>query len=349
MDEDSHQAEGEKVSKRDRLKDALSRTKSKFKKEPKTKTSEEDVDDFLCAGRASADDRLPQHETSSAPTDHEPSPPSSSRPSTSDSANPFPSSPRSPRKLHIPKIDVSNSQRWPMAKVLGASHAEVNDFLRPEYQTRSQSANTFSNLKKRGARGRNLSVNFIEGPPVIIGEGGDEAPAPPVEISRSKQRARSASPMPSRGQHRANGLPEHPASAFPRQHHAPPAALQPRMLQRAPTGHTSTLGTYGSALDKEFAMTLGGGAHMTTSPDGATPTSPEIMAPTPMRVVKPPSADALGAPDQPRGMRKGTGNDDLRGQFREGDALRMQLDQDQEEQQIRGRRVAGPQAREQSN
>ncbi|RMD39754.1 hypothetical protein DV735_g5379, partial [Chaetothyriales sp. CBS 134920] len=116
-----------KASKRNRLKEVVSRTKTKFTKTAaESPQHDDDVEEFLAAGRNSS---------------------STGRPSTSDSFT----------------------------------------------SGRPRSA---SSLSKGTARARGLSVQFTNQPPVIIGEGGDEAQAPPIEISRiaARARARSLSP-----------------------------------------------------------------------------------------------------------------------------------------------------------
>jgi hypothetical protein len=164
-------AEGQKQSKQNRWRGAISRTKSKFKsKDDKTlddKSSDgeatlpDDVNKFLQAGR----------------------------PSTLDFQNPdsLPKHP-APRRVQVPRIDVSTSQRWPNQQTLKLE--ESSALLHPEYQIRSQSQGS---LHRRQNRPRNLSVSFDDAPPVVIGIGGDEAETPPIEISRP--RARSASPL----------------------------------------------------------------------------------------------------------------------------------------------------------
>ncbi|KIW30889.1 uncharacterized protein PV07_02581 [Cladophialophora immunda] len=355
MDEDENvdnatSPENNKQSRRERLKGALARTKSKFKKNTSDTNEErdlpDDVNEFLAAGRTSTSsgprqgDSLPHPTRSNAITTLDQSSPASTRPSTSESfTNPFGTS-RSPKKVPVPRIDVSNSQRWPRAQPIGTSEQDINDFLRPEYQGRSQSVSSFSNKPKRKGRGRGLSVTFIEAPPVIIGEGGDDAPTPPVEISKARQRARSASPMPSRAQSESRDHSRSPMNGAydqrntappppPRQGHAPPDALRPRMLQRVQTGNFSgnTLGP--SGLDKEFEMTLRLGPNAINSPvsPGGSPNTLELLAPKPVRVVHPPPP-VLEEPAQSRVVKKEIPSTDLRKQFREGDALRMHLDKE---------------------
>ncbi|EXJ61671.1 hypothetical protein A1O7_02100 [Cladophialophora yegresii CBS 114405] len=342
MDEDDRgdsavSPENSKHSKRDRLKGALARTKSKFKKEnerPREPDLPDDVNDFLSAGRtsvSSAGHPLPQR-SNVTPTDEQSISPTSTRPSTSDSStNPF-AAPRSPRKISVPKIDVSNAQRWPRAQSVGTTgttEQDINNFLRPEYQARSQSASSFSGQPKKNRRGRKLSVSFNEAPPVVIGEGGDDAPTPPVEIGKARQRARSASPMSGRGQHLpegsmngTNGKRPSPVPPPPSQVHAPPDVLRPRMMRRVQTGFAIDSAGI-SGLDKEFEMTLRVGD--TASRGGSTSDTPEIIAPRPVRVVQPPPA-VFEESAESSTVKKEPASTNLRGKFREGDALRMHLD-----------------------
>ncbi|KAJ9645417.1 hypothetical protein H2204_000996 [Knufia peltigerae] len=340
-----------KTSKRDRFKGALSRTKSKFKKNDNKNEAENNdvVNDFLAGGRPSTSSwtsgkdilRFGGNTTTSATRqgysssspDQAPSP----RPSTSDSASISKHSPRRP--IAVPKIDVSNSQRWPAAQPIGPQRGAASDFLRPEYHGRSQSV---SSMTKRKGRARGLSVTFIDDPPTVIGEGGDDAPTPPVEISKAKARARSVSPMSPRGRQRHADLsarstagggagpsyhqqrpqpppPPPPAPQLPNRRYEPPDVLRPRGLQRVQTGLSpSTAATASSGLDKEFEMTLQiGNKSNNNSPadnDPASNNGPEIIAPKPVRPVQPPPL-VMERPDR-----------NLKDHFREGDVLRIHHD-----------------------
>lgn len=206
-----------KASKRERLKDVFNRTKTKINKvreeqevkkqqrrHDKEKTSHElpdDVNDFLAAGRPSINSSDPPSTANSTMSRDDDS--STRRPSTSDSKTQ-----QSPRRIAVPRIDVSMSQRFPNAKDISQggisvqqdggnimpSHSYGGAFLKPAYKFRSQSSSSIAS-QDRKARIRGLSVGFVESSPVIIGEGGDEAMTPPLEISKAKARARSASPQ----------------------------------------------------------------------------------------------------------------------------------------------------------
>lgn len=286
------------------------------------------MNEFLSAGRPSTSSWTSGHGSLPPSSSTNPVPPTtaatipssteeSSRPSTSDSlAKPK----QSPRRIVVPRIDVSNSQRWPAAQPIGLpEHQGPSDFLKPGYHSRSQSA---SSLQKRKGRGRGLSVTFIEAPPVIIGEGGDEALVPPVEISKARARARSFSPMTSRSQQPTATAGQ--ASAYPQQgtatRHDPPDILRPRGLQRVQTGMPPASSV--SPFDKEFAMTLRPGP--TVSPDTKSPSphTPEIIAPKPMRPVRPPPL--VSQVPEPTVARKPVPKDE----WREGDMLRLHHESD---------------------
>ncbi|KAI1620282.1 hypothetical protein EDD37DRAFT_172658 [Exophiala viscosa] len=331
--EDEHApAETFKTSKRDKFKGALSRTKSKFKKNnDKSEETEQglsaDVNEFLAAGRTSTSSWNSQNTTPHSPATHGFSSTATSpdqqspRPSTSDSSSTIH---KPPRKLVVPRIDVSNSQRWPAAQpVRQQGSLAESDFLRPEYHSRSQSA---SSLSKRKGRARGLSVAFDDDPPVIIGEGGDDAPTPPMEISKAKSRARSASPMSTRQPH-APGMHHSPTAAHthfsPARGHDPPDVLRPRGLQRIQTGTSPTsAASRSSALDREFEMTLRLGAgHNSPDSQGSVTNTPEIVSPRPVRPIKPPPP-IMEIP-HPSGLRKEVPRNDRTEHLREGDILRL--------------------------
>ena len=337
------QAQG-RTTKRDRFKGALARTKSKFKKHSDNKSEDtdvlsDDVNDFLAAGRTSTSSWTEGKQTphSDAPKDYaslDTSPDQASpRPSTSDSTT----VPRqSPRRIVVPRIDVSSSQRWPGQQPIGQQGRQGESepaFLRPEYHSRSQSA---TSLTKRKGRARGLSVTFIDDPPVVIGEGGDDAPTPPVEISKAKAkaRARSVSPMSYRSRPRdaATNDRSTPING-PRGHHPPPAnrheppdVLKPRGLRRAQTGMSPSPGSPASGLDREFEMTLRLAPPVSSSNGQDTSQTPQIIAPKPVRPAQPPPAVI----EKPESQLEKTGlsSTDLKNRFREGDVLRMHHDPD---------------------
>lgn len=205
-----------KHSKRGRLIDALNRTKTKLQhakeerearkhskdsQQPEFKL-DDDVNDFLAAGRTSFTSSRPSFGSATVPQSEDSSAIYGSRPSTSDSKSQV--SPRRGPPI-VPRIDVSTSSRFPNARTVhpddrlpilddAQTSPRAGSLLAPEYKSRSMSSSSILS-KERRQRVRGLSVGFADAPPVIIGEGGDEAQAPPVEISRAKARARSASPQ----------------------------------------------------------------------------------------------------------------------------------------------------------
>lgn len=309
-----------KSSRRDRFKGALARTKSKFKKagdrhQEKDHPNNDIVDDFLAAGRPSLSSQHPttvppdssqHHQDASAPSIKPTVDSVSPRPSTSDSSS-FQFARQSPRKIVVPRIDVSTSPRYPSAQPISSAETSTSysgggdnsSFLQPEYKTRSMSS---SSLAKGKRRGRGLSVTFIEAPPTVIGVGGDDAPAPTVEISKARARARSVSPISPRPQPTkptsptsraldvtSNGPRPNPASPFQipggPSRQTPPDILRPRALQRIQTGLEPTSGVGMSDLDKEFAMTLKMDSPASST---ASPATTEILAPKPYRPIQPP-------------------------------------------------------------
>jgi hypothetical protein len=289
------------------------------------------VNEFLAAGRTSISSWNSQNTTSHSTATHgysstatSSSDQQSPRPSTSDSSSTIHKT--SPRRIVVPRIDVSNSQRWPAAQPVRQQDSTTeSNFLQPAYHSRSQSA---TSLSKRKGRARGLSVTFLDDPPVIIGEGGDDAPTPPVEISKAKARARSASPMSTR-RPQARAVANSPAVANnsfgPARPHDPPDILRPRGLRRIQTGMSPTSATTPtSALNREFEMTLRLDAGL-NSPDGEDGLSkiPEIVSPRPVRPVKPPPATTT---DLPTGMRREIPRDAGEDHLSEGDVLRLHHD-----------------------
>ncbi|RMZ87907.1 hypothetical protein DV736_g4869, partial [Chaetothyriales sp. CBS 134916] len=288
-----------KGSRRNRLKGVLSRTKTKFqKKTGRSDNADDDVEDFLAAGRNSSSTGRPSTSDSFA----------SGRPSTSDSLHHYHPSPESlfhntfaqrqpsPRRVVVPKIDVSHSQRWPDARPV-PSHDQAQDgFLRPYHQGRSRSA---SSLSKGPGRARGLNVQFTNQPPVIIGEGGDEAQTPPIEISRIAARARSLSPAATPrgiGMHSPSWDARPPLSQRQVRGNAPVDAGQREGpvfagIRRVQTGMSpsSALSDTKRPLEKEFEMSLGlGSASMNSEPgnDGSSQLPP-LLAPKPIHPPAP--------------------------------------------------------------
>jgi hypothetical protein len=120
-----------------------------------------------------------------------------------------------------PKINIAVAQRWP----------EAHEVRRTTNDGQQKSAGTPVNGYRKPKRREGLVVAFVRTAPEIMGEGGDEAPDPPQEISRMKSMmARSVSA-------RRAGSP----SENPRQPRLPdlPAEddFRPPPVRRAQTSH----------------------------------------------------------------------------------------------------------------
>lgn len=80
-----------------------------------------------------------------------------------------------------PRIDVAIAQRWPdpgqVKRTVGSGNVPDS--------TLEQLANRSNGWSKRR---KNLTVGFVKTPPEVIGEGGDEAEMPAIEVSRTKAR-----------------------------------------------------------------------------------------------------------------------------------------------------------------
>lgn len=72
---------------------------------------------------------------------------------------------------HVPKLDISLAKRWPDAH---------------EVRLAAASDDNLPSKPKKKRRKEGLTVSFARTLPEIMGEGGDEAPDPPREISRRK-------------------------------------------------------------------------------------------------------------------------------------------------------------------
>ena len=90
---------------------------------------------------------------------------------------------QTPPQPRAPRIDVSSAQRWPGASYIGSNTTSETAPLGPG------SRPGLSSLKSHSTSGkdaRSLSVTFARAKPEIIGEGGDEAEEPAIEVSRRK-------------------------------------------------------------------------------------------------------------------------------------------------------------------
>ena len=307
---DEEETPAEKPGRRNRFKSALSRTKTKLRKKDNDDRADDEVEDFLAAGRNSTSTGRPSLSDSFTFGDSTPhqsdalnfadsSPSYSDRPPTSDSSTnvrstqiPHPDSfvpppQQSPRRVVVPRIDVSSSQRYPSAQPV-QNEPGRNEFLKPQYQGRSQSV---SSLSKGRGRARGLSVSFTETPPIVIGEGGDEAQAPTIEVSKAKRRARSVSPTPtprttiplgrlwSRSPINRKPVPQKVVSPVKEE-----ADFFSPGIERVQTGMASPAIESKQAMDKEFEMSLGLSSASTTSPGSMrSPQEPILHAPKPVR------------------------------------------------------------------
>jgi hypothetical protein len=361
----------EKTSRKERWKGALHRTKTKLKEASKKSGKDDfklsdDVNDFLQGGRPSTSDsgpvraETPPDKLLYPQIDHDRMVQAGMTGAQHNEHRnitpPRPINPpqRSPRGIPIPRIDVSSSQRWPaQQEIRDLRGQDMNDALRPaqrpEQHTRSQSHGPMPGRIK-GNRPRNLSVAFLEAPPVIIGEGGDEAEAPTIEIGRTKARARSVSPMPGRGQAMdGNGshqqqhqitrkqLPNSAGSAGSGSSISP-GHFSPQRLARVQTGMVPASAASKSSADIEFEMSLQ--APTPTAARGPSPQrnpehgDPSVHAHTVTHPDRPPPPPPAHAPPEleaakfaqthygERHLRPATAQADLRMQFEEGEALR---------------------------
>ncbi|ETN42552.1 uncharacterized protein HMPREF1541_01709 [Cyphellophora europaea CBS 101466] len=340
-------------SRRDRFKGAVARTRTKLTK--KNKETATTVDDFLASGAASTSTGRPSVSDSFSFV--------SDRPSTSQShhdesheilrptTDPVPPPQPSPRRIVVPKIDVSTSQRYPAAQQIEAHNNDhaAPTHLRPEYQGRLPST---SSLAKGRRRARGLSVQFTDRPPIVIGEGGDEAEIPPIEVGRAKARARSVSPpRTSATQGNSGGriwnrspLPYLPRSGTASPQQVPPSLQRPPPppapgtqdsggipspgLKRVQTGMIgatpSPISESKQAMDKEFEMSMGISSAHTNTPSSTVSTAegPTILAPKPIR--PPVAVPNVAEIPEPHELKREHGTKSLRNKFvvGEGDALR---------------------------
>lgn len=291
---DDQATDGAKISKRDRLKGALTRTKEQIKqyKEERDQRKNEserkddshqlssDVTDFLAAGRPLTADAVSPRQQPAHPVINDR----------------VPASPLSqiPRRKPVPKIDVSISPRFPEARQVNdqpllSGNLQPNNgsssHLQVTSKPRSRSTSSFGISDARRDRIRGLSVGFVAARPVVIGVGGEDCDVPAIEISKARQRARSASPQSRRAiQEIGQPQPRHMPIAMPQERDYIPKPLSraqtgDALLQPGPfatqTGNIPTksypndrkmeirppqltrIPTGGSELQREFDMTLG--------------------------------------------------------------------------------------------
>ena len=179
-----------KQTKRERFRGALRRGADKLKKNKDDDeeggndkfTLNEDVKDFLSLkedrSRSSFDDRL-QVPGDVRPTSHEGF--LLQRPASADQLPVHPSPSRPPP---VPRIDVSRSPRFPDAREFGEPGPQQGLLQRPREGGSGSQPGRRSRRRREG-----LKVHFAETPPVIIGEGGDEAEVPASLVVQARQAA----------------------------------------------------------------------------------------------------------------------------------------------------------------
>ena len=329
----------EKASKRDRFKSVLSRTKTKLRKKDNDQ-SDDNVEDFLAAGRDSTStgrpslsDSLTFADSTASPSSRPPTSGSSASVRTSQVAHPdafVPPPQQSPRRIAVPRIDVSTSKRYPGAQLVGAQNEQGrNEFLKPHYQGRSQSV---SSLSKGRGRARGMSVTFAEAPPIVIGEGGDEAQAPTIEVSHAKRRARSASPTPTP---RATGpIGSLWSKSLSHRKPVPETVVSPVKeeddffspgVKRVQTGLSTPAIESKQAMEKEFDMSLGLSSASTTSPGSTTSSEqPVLHAPTPVRPPVP-----IPPVREPPLLKSTHGTKNLRSKYEKHDSISQTAPVDQ--------------------
>ncbi|SMY18668.1 unnamed protein product [Zymoseptoria tritici ST99CH_1A5] len=187
---------------------------------------------------------------------------------------------------HVPKLDIALAKRWPESQ-------EVRRMPVGAESHPAAPANIYTKPKRR----KGLTVSFVRTLPEIIGEGGDEAPDPTLEISRNKAKmSRSASERrPSAAgdpytQARAPPLPEfQPQQQQQGQHYAPrppsgrggPPSSQPPTMQdmgsSPPMRRTNTSGNEFSPPMQRKIVPGNGEAPIPHRPSiGRTPTGVSI-------------------------------------------------------------------------
>ncbi|KAI9759901.1 MAG: hypothetical protein M4579_002026 [Chaenotheca gracillima] len=107
------------------------------------------------------------------------------RPSSRDtSTSPASKPPSAPRLPQLGRLDTAAASRWPTASELKS----IDGGLGGEGRA-GRSPGPAPRRPKRNRKG--LTVGFVDTAPEIIGEGGDEAEAPPIEISRLRAQLRT--------------------------------------------------------------------------------------------------------------------------------------------------------------
>ena len=253
-----------KLTKRERFRGAVQRGVNKVKKSDEESTRDgefalnEDVKDFLTFRSPYSKPATIQPST---PEPHITDPKTSTPPDANadidhflhktDPADVLPHFPILSRDpLPVPRIDIAKSPRFPHARDLSGDKGDddIVSALRIKDETRSPS------IRKKLRKG--LAVRFTENPPMIIGEGGDEAEIPTIYLLQTRARSRSDAPLPALQQDLRQVSPSHVQRrpvASPAQHtsshHTSPLQISPQNLQ-----------------SMEFDMTLTSGLNPQTTP-----------------------------------------------------------------------------------
>ena len=134
--------------------------------------------------------------------------------------------------LPVPRIDVAKSPRFPHARDLHGEkdNADVVAALRIQDDSGSPPS--------RKTRRKRLTVRFTDSPPILIGEGGDEAETPTIHLLQTRLRSRSDAPMSEPLQQYGQAPPPQiirKPVASPAQHilpqHTSPQYISPQSLQ----------------------------------------------------------------------------------------------------------------------
>jgi hypothetical protein len=236
-----------KLTKRERLRGVVQRGVGKVKK-----SDEESTRDGEFTLNDDARDFLAFRSPYSKPAAVQSSPPPSQKPDTKPTTAPpplkqdvddpsdvlphFPTPSRDP--LSVPRIDVAKSPHFPQARDLLVENDEADMVSSLRIQDDPESP------PKRKTRRKGLAVRFSDSPPIIIGEGGDDAEAPTMSLMHTRARARSDASMPEPQQHQG----QFPSSPILRKpvgspaYNASPQYILPQSLQSMEFDMTLTPG-----------------------------------------------------------------------------------------------------------
>lgn len=225
-----------KLTKRERFRGAVQRGVNKVKRSDEESAKDgqfslnDDVKEFL-AFRSPYAAQSSSQEVQTPDTKLPTTPPSQGdadeflrTPDPSDVLPHFPTLSRDP--LPVPRIDVTKSPRFPQARDLTVANDEGDIVPAP------QIADDARGPPRRKARPKGLAVRFSNNPPLIIGEGGDEAEAPTMYLMQTRTRSKSDASMPERQQHPGQSPPSHitrkPVASTPQ---SPRQYISPQSLQ----------------------------------------------------------------------------------------------------------------------